>query len=129
MKINWSLTAIGFYLYRFSALSRAESVFKDRKPGTLMERRLFDLRYLCDVSHSRNKLYSCLAERFIPESKLIQGLLKPGMRIVDVGANVGYYMLMFAQKVGQDKWSYHCDRTISRKFTQSYKNSILSGMN
>lgn len=29
-------------------------------------------------------------------------LVKPGMRIVNVGANVGYYALLFAQKVGPE---------------------------
>lgn len=32
----------------------------------------------------------------------IQSWLKPGMVVVDVGAHVGYYSLLFAQLVGQD---------------------------
>jgi FkbM family methyltransferase len=105
MKIKWWPAAVSFYLNRFSALARAESLFKNMEPmepGTLMERRLFGLRYVCDISRWPQQAIFLMGERFIPEARLIQRLLKPGMRIVDVGANVGYYMLMFEQKIGRE---------------------------
>jgi FkbM family methyltransferase len=102
MTIKWWLVAVSFYLNRFSVLPRAQRMFKNMKPGTLMERRLFGLRYVCDISRWPQQAIFLLGERYIPEARLIQPLLKPGMRIVDVGANVGYYMLMFAQKIGHD---------------------------
>jgi FkbM family methyltransferase len=39
-------------------------------------------------------------ERSIAERYLIRGLLSPGMRVVDVGANIGYYLLMFERGIG-----------------------------
>jgi FkbM family methyltransferase len=102
MKIRWRLAVVSFYLNRFGALQRAERLFNNIQPGTLMERRLFGLWYICDVSRWPQQAIFLEGERYIPEARLIQRLLKPGMRIVDVGANVGYYMLMFAQKVGRD---------------------------
>jgi ubiquinone/menaquinone biosynthesis C-methylase UbiE len=67
-----------------------------------MERRLFGQKYVCDVSRWPQQAIFLIGERYIPEARLIQQLLKRGMRIVDVGANVGYYMLMFAEKVGTE---------------------------
>lgn len=39
-------------------------------------------------------------EKFISEAPLIQSLLKPGFRCVDVGANIGYYTLMMRKAIG-----------------------------
>lgn len=39
-------------------------------------------------------------ERFVSERFLLARLVKPGMRIVDVGANIGYYLLLFEQLAG-----------------------------
>ena len=39
-------------------------------------------------------------ERFIAERFVMQQLLAPGMRVVDVGANIGYYLLLFEDVIG-----------------------------
>jgi FkbM family methyltransferase len=86
---------------RFSALPRAERLFRCATAGTFVERRLFGHKFVCDVSRStRQKLIYLLGERYIAEAIVIRELIKPGMRIVDVGANIGYYMLLFAQLAG-----------------------------
>jgi FkbM family methyltransferase len=69
--------------------------------GTLLERSLFGHRFVCDVSREGpQKLLYLLGERCVSESHLVRSLLRPGMNIVDVGANIGYYLLMFEQAVG-----------------------------
>lgn len=35
------------------------------------------------------------------ETKIVKALLRPGMTVVDVGANVGYYTLLAARQVGE----------------------------
>jgi FkbM family methyltransferase len=37
----------------------------------------------------------------LPRSELMRKLLKPGMRVVDIGANIGYYTLLSAKIVGE----------------------------
>ena len=82
-------------------LPRAEKIFRDVKRGTLLERRLFGHRFVCDVSRAGpQKLLYLIGERYVSEANLVRPLLAPGMKVVDVGANVGYYTLMFAQVVG-----------------------------
>ena len=39
-------------------------------------------------------------ERFVAERHLLRRLLRSGMRAVDVGANIGYYLLLMRQAVG-----------------------------
>lgn len=39
-------------------------------------------------------------ERFVEERTLLRRLLRPGMTVADVGANIGYYLLLFQQAVG-----------------------------
>ena len=41
-------------------------------------------------------------EHFVAERSLLARLVKPGMRIVDVGANIGYYLLLFEQLAGPE---------------------------
>jgi FkbM family methyltransferase len=46
-------------------------------------------------------------ERSIAERYLIRGLLSPGMRVVDVGVNIGNYLLMFERGMGPS-WKIVC---------------------
>jgi hypothetical protein len=88
---------------RFSTLPRAQRLFHDIEPGTLLERGLFGHRFVCDVSRTGpQKLLYLIAERYVPEASLVRSFLAPGMNVVDVGANIGYYTLMFAQVVGPE---------------------------
>ena len=53
-----------------------------------------------DVSRSiTHQLLFLEGERFIQERFLLSTLLKPGMRVVDVGANIGYYLLLFEKYI------------------------------
>jgi hypothetical protein len=100
-RLKWKLATIGFHLNRFSALARAQRLFRDVERGTLLERGLFGHRFVCDVSRAGpQKLLYLIGERYVSEASLVKSLLTPGMNVVDVGANVGYYMLMLAQVVG-----------------------------
>jgi FkbM family methyltransferase len=100
-RLNWRLATIGFQLNRFSALPRAQHLFRDVEPGTLLERELFGHRFVCDVSRAGpQKLLYLIGERYVSEANLVKSLLAPGMNVVDVGANIGYYTLMFAQVLG-----------------------------
>jgi FkbM family methyltransferase len=54
-----------------------------------------------DVSRSTAQQLLLLdGERFVDERFLLARLLRPGMTVVDVGANIGYYLLLFQQSVG-----------------------------
>jgi FkbM family methyltransferase len=48
-----------------------------------------------------NKLLYLEGERFISERTVIIELLCPGMSVVDIGANIGYYLLMFEKGIHQ----------------------------
>src|SRR5262245_45119601 len=100
-RLKWKLARIGFYLNRMSALPRAQRFFRDVERATLLERNLFGYRFVCDVSRDGpQKLLFLIGERYVSEANLVRSLLVPGMNVVDVGANIGYYTLMFAQVVG-----------------------------
>jgi FkbM family methyltransferase len=40
-------------------------------------------------------------ERFLEERCLFRNLVEPGMTVVDVGANIGYYMILSRELVGE----------------------------
>jgi len=68
-----------------------------------MRRNLFGYKFYEDVSRSlTHQLLYLEGERFISERFLIKAFLAEGMTVVDVGANIGYYLLMFQQSVGQN---------------------------
>jgi FkbM family methyltransferase len=95
------LARANFWLNRLKSLPRAERFFEGVPEGMTLERCLFGGRFLCDVSKDgTQKLLYLTGERFIPEARLVQSLLRPGMKAVDVGANLGYYVLMMNQIIG-----------------------------
>jgi FkbM family methyltransferase len=81
------------WLWRFNDLRIALRTFKGVMPGTVLP--LPFCGYTLYVDVSRSKLIYLQGERFVEERHLVRSLVKPGGCIVDVGANIGYYLLMF----------------------------------
>ena len=99
----------GFYLgrlvafcFRLRSLALAEVVFGRIHSPTLVKRRFYDRTLVLDVSRaSPQKLLWLQGRRFIQERALLEGLVRPGMQVVDVGANIGYCTMMFSSLVGE----------------------------
>lgn len=92
---------LGAFINRFGTLRRAREGFAGAPPGSFVRRKLFGQNIDLDISRSTaQQLLFLEGERFVEERFLLRGLLKPGMRVVDVGANIGYYLLLFQQAVG-----------------------------
>ncbi len=78
-------------------------IFRRLGRPCFLQRKLFGFDCFLDVQRGvTQQLLYLLGERHIPERFLIRQLLKPGMRVVDVGANIGYYLLMFERGVGPE---------------------------
>lgn len=68
----------------------------------IRSRRLFGYQMHIDVSRTvAHRLLYLMGERYIPERTLLAQLARPGMTVVDVGANIGYYLLLFERLVGR----------------------------
>lgn len=88
-------------VYRLQTLPIAEWYFRDSTPGTRIASSLFGYALSLDVCRSSVHRMLCLQlEQFIAERHLILELIKPGDCVIDVGANIGYYLLMLRRKVG-----------------------------
>lgn len=93
---------------RYSTLRTAEAVFRNAESGTVLARPY--LGYQLHLDLSRTNTHRCLyleGERNVAERELLRSLLKPGMSVVDVGANIGYYALLFHRCAGEGG-SIHC---------------------
>jgi FkbM family methyltransferase len=98
MARKYIVAKIVFRLWPFRAQPRSAAVFRGLPPGTILSRKLFGYRFSGDVTRSHvQRLVYLLGESVIDEAALVRSLLRPGMRVIDVGANVGYYTLMIAQ--------------------------------
>jgi FkbM family methyltransferase len=103
MRVKLIAARIAFRLWPFRALPRSTALFRGLPRGTILSRKLFGYRFSGDVTRNGpQRLLYLLGESFISEAALVRSLLRPGMRAVDVGANVGYYTLMIAQCIGPD---------------------------
>jgi FkbM family methyltransferase len=99
--LKWRVAQITFWLNRFRSLPRAKFLFGDVEPGTILDRSLFGYKFFCDVSRDGpQRLLFLEGERQIAEAGLVLKLLKPGFHVVDVGANIGYYVLLFRKGIG-----------------------------
>jgi hypothetical protein len=88
-------------LWRFRTLAYAERLFAGAPHPSVVERPFFGYRLCLDVSRSNaQRLLYLEGERFLVEAPLLKSLLAPGMHVVDVGANIGYYLLFLARQVG-----------------------------
>jgi len=90
-------------VWRAQTLRLANWAFRGVRSPQVVSRPLFGARVFLDVSrsHAQQLLY-LQGERFVSERGLIRSMLAPGMTVVDVGANIGYYLLMFEQVIGPE---------------------------
>jgi FkbM family methyltransferase len=97
----WQRARAFSQFWRFNTM-RTVSRLREQTPGPCIVHRPFAGHELyVDLSRydSQGLLYF-EGERFVTERSLIARLVKPGMRIVDCGANLGYYMLLFEKLAG-----------------------------
>ena len=91
------------HFWRFKSLAFSEWLFRSVGEPCVLTRRLFGYHFSVDVSRTvTHRLLYLEGERMVGERRLVTSLIEPGMRIVDVGANIGYYLLMFERALGGD---------------------------
>jgi FkbM family methyltransferase len=89
------------FVWRFQTLPLALSLFKRTPVPSVLQRSFCGFTLYLDVARANpQKLLYLQGERFIAERHVLRELLTPGMRAVDVGANIGYYALLLANVLG-----------------------------
>ncbi len=90
-------------IWRFQGLQLARAMLPDREAPLVLDRGFCGHRLFLDVTRTdTHRLLYLEGERFIDERHLLRDLVEPGMTVVDVGANIGYYMLLFRELVGAE---------------------------
>ncbi len=90
-------------VFRLRSLPLAKWAFRGIEHPLVLRRRFFGRHLYVDVSRTdTHRLLFVDGERFVPERFLLHRLLAPGMAIVEVGANIGYFALLYAHATGGD---------------------------
>ena len=98
---NLRFARLSFFVNRFGTLGRADRLFAGAPEGLMLKRTLFGSKMACDVSRDGpQRLIYLEGERTIAEADLVLSALKPNFVAVDVGANIGYYMLLINKGIG-----------------------------
>lgn len=88
---------------RFKQLKLARATFLSAESPTILSRPFFGYDLFLDVSRSdTHRLLYLEGERFVEEYKLLAAIVRRGYSVIDVGANIGYYLLMFEHLAGKD---------------------------
>ena len=99
--MKFVLTRLWALLNRFGTLPLARRAFAGLSSPAWVSRPLFGGRMHLDLARSdAQQLLYLEGERFVEERAVLARMLRPGMTVVDVGANIGYYLLLFRQLVG-----------------------------
>ena len=100
--MSYELLRLWAAFNRFGTLRLARRAFAGLPSPSWVSRPLFGGRMHMDLSRSdAQQMLFLEGERFIDERAVLARMLRPGMTIVDVGANIGYYLLLFQQAVGE----------------------------
>lgn len=101
MRLPDSILRLRAELFRFRTLSVAEALKRRSQSPCPFLRHLFGYLFQVDVAASTTHALLWLeGERLIGERCLLRSLLQPGMTVCDVGANIGYYLLLFESVIG-----------------------------
>ena len=86
--------ATAFYYAVVTAVARVLGV-------KTMKRNVFNYRlYLDTADRGLSRTLFLFGKREIDHYKMLQGILEPGMQILDIGANIGYYAIMESLVIG-----------------------------
>lgn len=100
-QLRFDLIRRAHSVFPFFGLRLANWCFRKCTSPRLLQRSFAGNILFLDVSRSQtHQLLFLQGEHLIHERDLLKGLLRPGMRVVDVGANIGYYTLLFHSVVG-----------------------------
>ncbi len=89
-------------LWRFKGLKVAKTIFNSVKTSTILSRPFFGYRLFIEVARTdTHRLLYLEGARFILERRIISELVRAGDQVADVGANIGYYALMFSRLTGK----------------------------
>jgi len=100
-RLTRALARLLAYCWRFQTLPLATWLFAEVTSPSVLYRRFLGLRLAVDVARGNpQRLLYLQGQGYSPEQHLLLEQLAPGMTVVDVGANIGHYMLLFARAVG-----------------------------
>jgi FkbM family methyltransferase len=100
-RFRWLLSRTWAFLWRFHTLPLAHRLFDGMAGPCVLKRAFCGFDLYVDVSRSNvQRLLYLEGERFMAERRLLRRLLRRGMRVADVGANIGYYLLLAEEAVG-----------------------------
>lgn len=91
------------WFFRLGSLRLARIVFRGVGAPTVLSMPFYGHELFMDVSRSSGpQLLWLQGKRHVKERSLLETLARPGMAIVDVGANIGYYALILASLAGPE---------------------------
>lgn len=128
LPLRLRLAQMRAFLWRFRSLALAHGLFDGIGGPRILRRRLFGFELAVDVARGNpQRLLILEGERFVAERQLVRRLLRPGMHAVDVGANIGYYLLLLARAVGPDGM-VSCFEPDPDNLVELERNSRLNGL-
>ena len=110
MKMHFRYKAAQSFAWacRFKGLQLAKMTFRSVDGSSVFSRPYFGYKLFLNIGRSNtHQLLYLEGERFVREQALLTGLVKQGDVIIDVGANIGYYLLMF-EKLAGDRGHVFC---------------------
>lgn len=96
-----SVSTRGF-LKMICAAGRAVVFESERRLGRrFVERKIYDYRMLLDLEdRGISRTLLLFRERELEHKLMLEKVLRPGMTVLDIGANIGYYALMELSMIG-----------------------------
>ena len=95
--IRFRFGQIVAWFFRLGSLRLARIVFRGVSTPTVLSMPFYGHELFMDVSRASGpQLLWLQGKRHIKERSLLEKVASPGMTIIDVGANIGYYALIFA---------------------------------
>lgn len=124
--IFFRLVKIYSWFWRFNTLKLANRIYKNIEKGQKLPLNLYGYKMMLDVSRANpQKLLFLEGSRYIKENIILKPLLSRGMVVIDVGANIGYYLLLF-QSIVKSEGEIMCFEPEPDNFNELSLNNDLN---
>ena len=101
--IVWTIKKRGFKIFISAAINFIRIIFVRITNNRYIEKKIYNFRMILDVNDKGlSRTLLLFGERELEQKYIIQKIIEPNMRILDLGSNIGYYALIFLKIIDKN---------------------------
>lgn len=99
----WTIKKRGLLTFISAAINLIRIIFYRILNNRYIEKKIYNFRMILDINDKGlSRTLLLFGERELEQKYIIEKIIEPKMKILDLGSNIGYYALIFLKKINKN---------------------------